>query len=165
MIRISRDPIKQQSGIEFDVLFGPAYKGITLCAAVAIAFEDLYQRDVPFTYNRKEAKDHGEGGVLVGADVIGKRYRRICHPYPSPHPYHEDLQTNMQTFFVFVFFVVFVVFVSHTEKKLTLLHDVTDHASALLTLFVDDLLLYIYRQIDRYESYEVRHQRHHIFVQ
>ncbi|ETW02102.1 orotidine 5'-phosphate decarboxylase [Aphanomyces invadans] len=61
------------SGIEFDVLFGPAYKGITLAAAVAIAFDDLYGRDIPFAFNRKEAKDHGEGGVLVGADVAGKR--------------------------------------------------------------------------------------------
>ncbi|KAF0693196.1 Aste57867_15790 [Aphanomyces stellatus] len=61
------------SGIEFDVLFGPAYKGITLAAAVAIAYDELYGVDLPFTYNRKEAKDHGEGGVLVGADVAGKR--------------------------------------------------------------------------------------------
>ncbi|KDO24863.1 hypothetical protein SPRG_09695 [Saprolegnia parasitica CBS 223.65] len=62
-----------ESGIEFDVLFGPAYKGITLAAAIAIGFDDLYGREVPFTFNRKEAKDHGEGGVLVGADVVGKR--------------------------------------------------------------------------------------------
>ncbi|GLE03328.1 hypothetical protein PINS_up012218 [Pythium insidiosum] len=61
------------SGVEFDVLFGPAYKGITLAAAVAIAYSELYGVDVPFAYNRKEAKDHGEGGVLVGADMTGKR--------------------------------------------------------------------------------------------
>lgn len=61
------------SGIEFDVLFGPAYKGITLSAAVAIAYAELYDIDLPFAYNRKEAKDHGEGGVLVGADMTGKR--------------------------------------------------------------------------------------------
>jgi hypothetical protein len=62
------------SGVEFDVLFGPAYKGITLSAAVAIAYAELYDVDIPFAYNRKEAKDHGEGGVLVGADMTGKRY-------------------------------------------------------------------------------------------
>ena len=60
--------------MEFDVLFGPAYKGITLAAAVAIAYADMYGVDTPFAYNRKEAKDHGEGGVLVGADMTGKRY-------------------------------------------------------------------------------------------
>jgi orotate phosphoribosyltransferase len=57
-----------QSGIEFDMLFGPAYKGITLAAAVAIELARL-GRNVPFAYNRKEAKDHGEGGTLVGAPV------------------------------------------------------------------------------------------------
>jgi orotate phosphoribosyltransferase len=54
------------SGEEFDALFGPAYKGITLAAEAASALYRLYGRDVPFFYNRKEAKDHGEGGVLVG---------------------------------------------------------------------------------------------------
>lgn len=60
-------------GVEFDLLFGPAYKGIPLAAAVSIAFAELTGRDLPFAYNRKEAKDHGEGGVLVGADVDGAR--------------------------------------------------------------------------------------------
>lgn len=59
------------SGIEFDLLFGPAYKGITLAAAVAIELSRL-GRHVPFAYNRKEAKDHGEGGTLVGAKVAGR---------------------------------------------------------------------------------------------
>ena len=60
-------------GVEFDLLFGPAYKGIPLAAAVSIAYAELTGRDLPFAYNRKEAKDHGEGGVLVGADVKGAR--------------------------------------------------------------------------------------------
>ncbi|MRD49077.1 orotate phosphoribosyltransferase [Caenimonas koreensis DSM 17982] len=59
------------SGIEFDMLFGPAYKGIPLGAAVAIELARL-GRNVPFAYNRKEAKDHGEGGTLVGAPVKGR---------------------------------------------------------------------------------------------
>ncbi len=59
------------SGIEFDMLFGPAYKGITLAAAVAVELA-RQGRNVPFAYNRKEAKDHGEGGVLVGAPVRGR---------------------------------------------------------------------------------------------
>ncbi|HWS05916.1 MAG TPA: orotate phosphoribosyltransferase, partial [Burkholderiaceae bacterium] len=54
------------SGMEFDMIFGPAYKGIPLGAAVAIELARL-GRNVPFAYNRKEAKDHGEGGTLVGA--------------------------------------------------------------------------------------------------
>ncbi|HEX5393606.1 MAG TPA: orotate phosphoribosyltransferase [Rhodocyclaceae bacterium] len=59
------------SGIEFDVLFGPAYKGIPLAAGIAISLSQ-HGRNVPFAYNRKEAKDHGEGGTLVGAPLTGK---------------------------------------------------------------------------------------------
>ena len=59
------------SGIEFDMLFGPAYKGIALAAAVAIELARL-GRNVPYAYNRKEAKDHGEGGTLVGAPLAGR---------------------------------------------------------------------------------------------
>jgi orotate phosphoribosyltransferase len=59
-------------GLEFDVLLGPAYKGIPLAAATAIALADQHGRDVPFAYNRKEAKTHGEGGVLVGAPLRGR---------------------------------------------------------------------------------------------
>ena len=59
------------SGLAFDMLFGPAYKGIALAAAVAIELARL-GRNVPFAYNRKEAKDHGEGGTLVGAPVRGR---------------------------------------------------------------------------------------------
>jgi orotate phosphoribosyltransferase len=59
------------SGIEFDMLFGPAYKGIPLAAAVAIELARL-GRNVPYAYNRKETKDHGEGGTLVGAPVQGR---------------------------------------------------------------------------------------------
>lgn len=60
------------SGIEFDMLFGPAYKGITLAAATAIAFATGHGRDLPYAYNRKEAKDHGEGGTIVGAELAGR---------------------------------------------------------------------------------------------
>lgn len=59
------------SGLQFDMLFGPAYKGITLAAAVAIELARL-GRNVPYAYNRKETKDHGEGGTLVGAPVAGR---------------------------------------------------------------------------------------------
>ncbi len=59
------------SGLAFDMLFGPAYKGITLAAAVAVELARR-GRNVPFAYNRKEAKDHGEGGTLVGAPVRGR---------------------------------------------------------------------------------------------
>ncbi|MEP7187317.1 MAG: orotate phosphoribosyltransferase [Rhodanobacter sp.] len=60
------------AGIEIDMLFGPAYKGIALAAATAIALADQHQRDLPWAYNRKEAKDHGEGGLLVGAPLQGR---------------------------------------------------------------------------------------------
>jgi orotate phosphoribosyltransferase len=59
------------SGLDFDMLFGPAYKGIPLVAAVAIAFADC-GRDVPYAFNRKEAKDHGEGGSVIGAPLSGR---------------------------------------------------------------------------------------------
>ena len=61
----------QESKLSFDMLYGPAYKGITLASATAIALADSGV-NVPYAYNRKEAKDHGEGGVLVGAPVKGK---------------------------------------------------------------------------------------------
>jgi len=61
-----------ESGIEFDVLFGPAYKGITLAAATSIALSEHHGIDVPYCFNRKEAKAHGEGGTLVGAPLEGK---------------------------------------------------------------------------------------------
>jgi orotate phosphoribosyltransferase len=60
-----------ESGIAFDMLFGPAYKGIVLASSVAIALA-REGRDVPFAYNRKEAKDHGEGGSTVGAPIAGR---------------------------------------------------------------------------------------------
>jgi orotate phosphoribosyltransferase len=59
------------SGIDFDVLFGPAYKGIPLAAAASIALADHHDRNIPWCFNRKEAKDHGEGGNLVGAGLEG----------------------------------------------------------------------------------------------
>jgi orotate phosphoribosyltransferase len=59
------------SGLEFDMLFGPAYKGITLASATAVALANK-GRDVPFAFNRKEAKDHGEGGTIVGAKLQGR---------------------------------------------------------------------------------------------
>jgi len=59
-------------GIAFDMLFGPAYKGIPLAAATAVALAREHDCDLPWAYNRKEAKDHGEGGVLVGAPLVGR---------------------------------------------------------------------------------------------
>ncbi len=60
------------SGLEFDVLFGPAYKGIPLVALTAAALAEQYDIDVPWCYNRKEAKAHGEGGSVVGAPLAGR---------------------------------------------------------------------------------------------
>ena len=60
------------SELDFDMLFGPAYKGIPLAAAIAMAFQARHDRNVPFNYNRKEAKAHGEGGNLVGAAMQGR---------------------------------------------------------------------------------------------
>lgn len=60
------------SGIAFDTLFGPAYKGIPLAAAVAVSLSRDHHRDVPYVYNRKEVKQHGEGGVLVGDTLSGQ---------------------------------------------------------------------------------------------
>lgn len=61
------------SKIEFDVIFGPAYKGISLAAITAAALYEYHGVDTAFAYNRKEKKDHGEGGQLVGAELAGKR--------------------------------------------------------------------------------------------
>lgn len=61
----------KNSGIEFDMVFGPAYKGITLAASIAIAFA-REGRNIPYAYNRKEAKDHGEGGTIVGSPLQGR---------------------------------------------------------------------------------------------
>ena len=62
----------QRSGIAFDVLFGPAYKGIPLASATAIALAEQHQIDTPYSFNRKEAKTHGEGGDIVGAPLSGR---------------------------------------------------------------------------------------------
>ncbi len=62
----------QAEGLEFDVLFGPAYKGIPLAAITAAALWNDHRIDVPYAFNRKEAKDHGEGGTIVGSDLTGK---------------------------------------------------------------------------------------------
>ncbi|MGZ4956948.1 MAG: orotate phosphoribosyltransferase, partial [Methylobacter sp.] len=61
-----------QSDINPDILYGPAYKGIPLVSATSIAYAGLTGEDIPFAFNRKEAKDHGEGGSLVGAPLQGK---------------------------------------------------------------------------------------------
>ncbi len=61
-----------ESGLEFDVIFGPAYKGIPLVATTAVALSELYGRDIPYCFNRKEVKAHGEGGSLVGAPLSGR---------------------------------------------------------------------------------------------
>lgn len=61
-----------ESGLAFDMLFGPAYKGIPLATATAIALAEHHDRDLPWCFNRKEAKDHGEGGNLVGAPLRGR---------------------------------------------------------------------------------------------
>jgi orotate phosphoribosyltransferase len=60
------------SRMDFDMLFGPAYKGIPLAAATAVALNEYHNRNVPYAFNRKEAKDHGEGGMIVGAVLTGK---------------------------------------------------------------------------------------------
>jgi orotate phosphoribosyltransferase len=61
-----------EAGLEFDTLFGPAYKGIPLVATTAIALAEQHGRDLPWCCNRKEAKDHGEGGTLIGAPLTGR---------------------------------------------------------------------------------------------
>ena len=62
----------QAAGVEFDVLFGPAYKGIPIATTTAVALANDYDLDVPYCFNRKEAKAHGEGGNLVGSPLQGK---------------------------------------------------------------------------------------------
>ncbi len=62
----------QQADIDFDLLFGPAYKGIPLAAITASTLFQKHQRDIPYAFNRKESKDHGEGGNTVGAEIAGR---------------------------------------------------------------------------------------------
>jgi len=62
----------QAARLEFDMLFGPAYKGIPLVSSLAIALHQDHNRPVPYCFNRKEAKDHGEGGVILGAPLAGR---------------------------------------------------------------------------------------------
>jgi len=61
----------EHAGVKFDMLFGPAYKGIPLITAIAIAYADHKKRELPYCFNRKEEKDHGEGGALLGAPMQG----------------------------------------------------------------------------------------------
>ncbi|MGL4206542.1 MAG: orotate phosphoribosyltransferase [Aeromonadaceae bacterium] len=60
------------SAIDYDVLFGPAYKGIPIASATAVQLAEIYDQDIPWCFNRKEAKDHGEGGNLVGSPLQGR---------------------------------------------------------------------------------------------
>lgn len=60
------------SGVEADVLFGPAYKGIPIASATAVQLAEKFDRDMPWCFNRKEAKDHGEGGLMVGSPLAGR---------------------------------------------------------------------------------------------
>jgi orotate phosphoribosyltransferase len=62
----------KHSGLEFDMIYGPAYKGIPLASTMAIAFTEEHQQNYPFVFNRKEAKDHGEGGITFGAEINGR---------------------------------------------------------------------------------------------
>jgi orotate phosphoribosyltransferase len=62
----------KHSGIEFDMIYGPAYKGIPLASTMAIAFQQDHQANYPFCFNRKEIKDHGEGGITFGSDINGR---------------------------------------------------------------------------------------------
>ncbi|PHS24503.1 MAG: orotate phosphoribosyltransferase [Methylophaga sp.] len=61
-----------EAALDYDVLFGPAYKGIPLASTTVVALAEHHQQDVPYIFNRKEIKDHGEGGQLVGAELSGK---------------------------------------------------------------------------------------------
>ncbi|MBV1872923.1 MAG: orotate phosphoribosyltransferase [Gammaproteobacteria bacterium] len=62
----------QNAGVSYDVIFGPAYKGIPIATSMSVALADKFDVDKPFAFNRKEAKDHGEGGMIVGAELLGK---------------------------------------------------------------------------------------------
>ncbi len=62
----------KHTGVQFDMIYGPAYKGISLASTMAIAFHEQYQENYPFCFNRKEVKDHGEGGITFGADINGR---------------------------------------------------------------------------------------------
>ena len=62
----------EDAGVEYDVIFGPAYKGIPLATTLSVALFDQYGKDVPYVFNRKEAKAHGEGGTLVGSALEGR---------------------------------------------------------------------------------------------
>ncbi len=62
----------QDAGIDYDLVFGPAYKGIPIATTTVVALDEHYGKDVPYCFNRKEAKDHGEGGNLVGSELSGR---------------------------------------------------------------------------------------------
>jgi orotate phosphoribosyltransferase len=81
-----------ESGIDFDVLFGPAYKGIPLVAATAIALIEQHGQDVGYAFNRKEIKDHGEGGNIVGTPLNGNRVLIIDDVISAGTSVHESLK-------------------------------------------------------------------------
>lgn len=82
----------QQDGVAFDVIFGPAYKGIPLAAAVAVTLQTKHGMNLPWAFNRKEAKDHGEGGMTVGAALAGKRVLIVDDVLTAGTAVRESLQ-------------------------------------------------------------------------
>ncbi len=80
------------SAIEFDVLYGPAYKGIPLACSAAVALATNHNNNIPYSFNRKEAKDHGEGGQIVGASITGKRILLIDDVITAGTAIRESMQ-------------------------------------------------------------------------
>lgn len=81
-----------QSNIKYDILFGPAYKGIPLVAAIATILATKYNIDIPYAFDRKEAKDHGEGGSFVGADMHNKKVLLVDDVMTAGTAFYESKQ-------------------------------------------------------------------------
>jgi len=143
----------EHSALQFDVLFGPAYKGIPLVAATTIALADQYHHDFPYCFNRKEAKDHGEGGQIVGAALQG-RVLLIDDVISAGTAIREAVELIHQHHAQLAGVVIALNRQERGQGQLSAIQEVEQICPVVSIIQLDDLVNYLAQQTDRQEILE-----------